>query len=166
MRNLLTESADHIAPTQDPRYHHQSPGGEHSSEMVWGPEFFPKCENPGTPTEMNSPTRYEDFVSAPQPKPLHDPHHGARLARKRQGKHKARKSIQPAGMLRRSERIKKKQFDRSEGGDNTSRISSGTPVTPTVDHALQLYERQLRLLEEQNGRRVEARSQGNSSQKN
>ncbi|KAH6883945.1 hypothetical protein B0T10DRAFT_564968 [Thelonectria olida] len=137
-------STDHVVPTRGPRYHHQPPGGEHSSETGWGPEFFPNCENPGTPTETNS------------------PRHDTSPTRKRRGRRKAGKSTQPARNPRRSERIRKKQPERSKWDDNTSRITSGPP---RIERALQFYQEQLRLLEEQNRRRLEA-SQENSSQKN
>ncbi|KAH6872063.1 hypothetical protein B0T10DRAFT_567924 [Thelonectria olida] len=155
-------STDHVVPTRGPRYHHQSPGGEHSSETGWGPEFFPNCENPGTPTETNSPTCYEGFVSAPQSEPLQGPRHDTSPTRKRRGRLKAGKSTQPARNPRRSERIRKKQPETSKWDDNTSRITSGPP---RIERALQFYQEQLRLLEEQNRRRLEA-SQENSSQKN
>ncbi|KAH6866155.1 hypothetical protein B0T10DRAFT_468105 [Thelonectria olida] len=135
-------STDHVMPTQGPRCHHQSPRGEHCSEAGWGPEFFPNCEYPGTPTEMDSPTCYERFVSAPQSGPLQGPRHGTSRIQKRRG---------------RPERYKM--------NGNASRITSCPPVTPRIESALQSFEKELRLLEEQNRTRLKA-SQENSSQKN
>jgi hypothetical protein len=146
-RNFLTESADHAVPTRGPRYHHQSPGGEHCNETGWGPEFFPNCEDPETPTEMNSPTRYETFASAHRSKPLQGSGHDTSPTLKPQGRRNARKSAQPSGKPQRSKKIQKKQSKGVKGDGNTSGTASGLPVTPGIQRGLQLFQEQLRLLE-------------------
>ncbi|KAI5455714.1 hypothetical protein BGZ63DRAFT_136353 [Mariannaea sp. PMI_226] len=156
-RSFLTESADQIVPTRGPRYHHQSPGGKRYSGTGWGPEFFLNCKNPGTPTEMNSPTRYERFVSAPPSEPLQSPRHDTSPTRKRLGRRKSGHLTESARKPRRSERIRKKQLERSKRDDNTPRITPEQPVTPRTERALQFYQKQLRLLEEQNRTQLEAR---------
>lgn len=164
-RNFLTESADHAVPTRGPRYHHQSPGGERCNGTGWGPEFFPNCEDPGTPTEMNSPTRYEAFAAAHRSEPLQGSGHDTSPTLKSQGRRNVRKSAQPSENPRRSKRIQKKQSKGVKGDGNTSRTASGLPVTPGIQRGLQLFQKELRLLEEQNKKRLEGRLEERSEKR-
>ncbi|KAF4462665.1 hypothetical protein FALBO_10525 [Fusarium albosuccineum] len=51
----------------------------------WGPEFYTEADIPGSPTEVNSPTRYEEFISTPQPQSTRECPSRARIpARKAQ----------------------------------------------------------------------------------
>ncbi|KAH7000885.1 hypothetical protein EDB80DRAFT_685865 [Ilyonectria destructans] len=147
------DNTGYIVRAQGSGCHHQPPRRD-DSEKRWGPEFFPNGEDPGTPTEMNSPTRYEDFASAPQPDPLREPSHGTSPTQKRGGRHNAK---EPA-------RIKKKRVKRPKRDDNTLGTASGRPVPPGIQRGLELFQEQLGLLEEQNKRRLEA-SQGEPSEK-
>ncbi|KAH8651729.1 hypothetical protein BGZ61DRAFT_524552 [Ilyonectria robusta] len=158
------DSAGHVVRAQCTTCHHQSPRGDCCSEKGWKSEFFPNGEDPGTRTEMNSPTRYEDFSSAPQSESLRGPGHGTRPTRKPQGRRNAKKSTQSAREPERSGKIQKKQSERPRMDGNTSRTASGRSVTPRIQKALQLFREQLGLLEEQNKRRLDA-SQGEPSEK-
>jgi hypothetical protein len=122
---FLTDSTGHIVRAQGPADRQQFPSGEYQSETGWGPE--------------NSITRYEFFASALQSKPLQHPGHGTRKPRGRN----ATKSTQPAGELRRSARIEKKQFERLKRDSNTLR----TTVVP----------QELRVLEEENSHHIDVR---------
>jgi hypothetical protein len=61
-RETLTEDIDHAQC-------HRGTGDqtqftrEDVNGTGWGPEFYPECEIPGSPTELNSPTRYEVYTS-------------------------------------------------------------------------------------------------------
>ncbi|KAH6981481.1 hypothetical protein EDB80DRAFT_825576 [Ilyonectria destructans] len=156
------DSTGHVVRAQGPRCHHQSPRGEHCSGKGWGPEFFPNGEDPGTLTEMNSPACYEAFAAALQPEPLQEPSHGTSPTRKPGGRRKA-KSNQPTRTIRGS-RIEKKQVKRPKRDGNTLGTASGRPVPPGIQRELEHFQEELRLLEEQNKRRLEA-SQGEPSEK-
>ncbi|KAH6884990.1 hypothetical protein B0T10DRAFT_462683 [Thelonectria olida] len=150
------ESRGHIVRVGDYAYHQQSPRGEPQSSTGWGPEFFPNSEDPGTPTEMNSPTRYEVFASVPQSEPLRGLSRSPGPTRKPRGR---RKSTQPTRKPRRSERNRKKLqlLEKSKRHGDTSRITSGPPVTIRTESGLQYYQEQLRALEEENRRRLASR---------
>ncbi|KAH6869575.1 hypothetical protein B0T10DRAFT_467187 [Thelonectria olida] len=150
---FLIQSTGHDLRAQDSAHHQQSHRGEHCRETGWGSEFYSNRTDPGTPTEKNSPTSYEIFASAPQRELLQDPGNGTIPTRKPRRRHNARKSIQPARGLRRSERIQKKQRSKRDG--NMSRTTLGPPATLETD-AIRDFQEQLRLLEEQNRKRLEA----------
>ncbi|KAL6405719.1 hypothetical protein AUP68_10856 [Ilyonectria robusta] len=157
------DSAGCVVRAQGTSCYHQSPRGDCCSEKGWGSEFFTNGEDPGPPTGRNSPTRYEVFASALQPEPLRKPSHGTSPTRKPQRRRNARKSTQPAREPPRSGKIQKKQPERSKRVGNTLRTTSGRPVTPGIQKALQLFREQLGLLEEHNKRRLDT-SQGESSE--
>ncbi|KAH6975788.1 hypothetical protein EDB80DRAFT_875052 [Ilyonectria destructans] len=146
------DSAGHVVRVQGNTgtCHHQSPRGDCSSEKGWRSEFFPNGEDPETPTEMNSPTRYEVFPSALQFESPRGPGHGTSPTQKPRGRRNARKSTQSAKEPQKSGKIQKKQSKGSKRDGNTSRTVSGRPVTPGIQKALQLFREQLGLLEEQN----------------
>ncbi|KAH8654688.1 hypothetical protein BGZ61DRAFT_486999 [Ilyonectria robusta] len=155
------DSPDHLVRDRGPRCHHQSSRGESCSEKGRGPELFPDGEDP----EMNSPTHYDGFTSGPQSKPLQGPSHGTGPNQKPRGRRNARKSSQPAREPQGSGKIQKKKPERSQRHGNSSRTTSGRPVPPGIQRGLELFQEQLRLLEEQNQRRLDA-SQGEPSEKN
>ncbi|KAH6986802.1 hypothetical protein EDB80DRAFT_782725, partial [Ilyonectria destructans] len=158
------DSTGHVVRAQGPRCHHQSPRGEHYSEKGWGPEFFPNGEDPGTLTAINSPTRYDAFAAALQPEPFREPRYSTSPTRKPGGRRKAKKSNQPTRTIRGSERIEKKQAKRPKRDGNTLGTASGRPVPPGIQRELEHFREELRLLEEQNKRRLKA-SQGEPSEK-
>ncbi|KAH8659706.1 hypothetical protein BGZ61DRAFT_485684 [Ilyonectria robusta] len=159
------DSPGHVVRDRGPRCHHQSSRGENCSEQGWGPEFFPNGEDPGTPTEMNSPTSYDAFASGPQSKPLQGPSHGTGPNQKPRGRRNARKLAQPAREPQSSGKIQKKKLERSQKHGNSSRTTSGRPISPGIQRGLEVFREQLRLPEKQNQRRLEA-SQGETSEKN
>ncbi|KAH7124930.1 hypothetical protein B0J13DRAFT_646941 [Dactylonectria estremocensis] len=143
------------------RCHHRFSRREDCGEKGWGPEFFSHGEDPGTPIEMNSATRYDAFASGPQSKPLQEPSHGTGPNQKPRGRRNARKSTQPQS----SGKVQKKKSKRPQRHGKSPRTTSGRPIPPGIQRGLEVFREELRLLKEQNQRRLET-SQGKPSEKN
>ncbi|KAH6883960.1 hypothetical protein B0T10DRAFT_463320 [Thelonectria olida] len=106
------DSTGHIVRAKVSVYHEKSPRVKSQDSTGWGPEFFPKRKEPGSPTEMNSPTRYEEFALVPQMKALRIPSRSTGPTRKSR---RRRKPTQLTVEPRRSERISVKLSENSKG---------------------------------------------------
>ncbi|KAH7111577.1 hypothetical protein EDB81DRAFT_925979 [Dactylonectria macrodidyma] len=150
------DSPGHVLRDRRRRCHHQFSRSEDCSEKGWGPEFFSYGEDPGTPIEMDSSTHYDAFASGPQSKPLQEPSHGTGPNQKPRGRRNARKSTQPAKEPQSSGKIQKKKSERRQRHGKSSRTTLGQPIPPEIQRGLEGFREQLRLLEEQNQRRLQA----------
>ncbi|KAL6406397.1 hypothetical protein AUP68_09191 [Ilyonectria robusta] len=111
-QSFQIQSAPTMGIAQELGDQHQTLEPDNCRETEWGPEFFPEGETPGTPTVMNSPTRYERFVSILQSGP---PQEGSGHASSPTWKPRERKSTgKPSTWPRESSyRIQKKQGKKS-----------------------------------------------------